>query len=277
MCAANKPVDEARRDDLSPGLQHRAENDPRSTPLTDNTWPTDIVSPMPGPVALIGSGEFLDVMRPIDEALLKGRPKKAAILPTAAGEEGSGRIRYWMDLAKSHFEAMGVEPIPVPVTDRNDAERTDLASLVTGVGLVYLSGGRPSYLADTLRDTVVWRAIRQVFEQGAALAGCSAGACALSGSASSFRRLGKEATPGLGVIPQLAVIPHFDRFLAWDPDLLARMITHTPKDLHIVGIDEKTALVGGPRTFVVNGDGSVWRINRDASRERYVANDSVTF
>lgn len=236
-----------------------------------------MVRPMRGPVALVGSGEFLDVMRPIDEQLLEGRPKRAAYLPTAAGPEGMERVRYWLDLAETHFQSMGVEPIPVPVVDRKDADRADLASLVDGAGLVYLSGGDPAYLASTLRASAVWQAILQAFGQGAALAGCSAGACALTGVVGSLRRLNQQIAKGLGVVPQLAVIPHFDRFSTWDPDIVERMITRTPKNLHIVGIDERTALVGGPKTFEVKGDGAVWHIRRDATRERYVANDTVSF
>ena len=44
--------------------------------------------PHPGPIALVGSGEFLPVMEDVDRGLLAGRPPRAAFLPTAAGEEG---------------------------------------------------------------------------------------------------------------------------------------------------------------------------------------------
>ena len=38
---------------------------------------------------------------------------------------------------------MGVEPVPLEVLDREDAERPELAAKVAGAGLVYLSGGNP--------------------------------------------------------------------------------------------------------------------------------------
>lgn len=42
----------------------------------------------PGPIALVGSGEFLPQMVEVDRWLLNGRLPRAAFLPTAAGEEG---------------------------------------------------------------------------------------------------------------------------------------------------------------------------------------------
>ena len=73
-----------------------------------------------GPVALVGSGEFLEIMAPVDAELLAGRPQRAVFLPTAAAEEGPERVRYWVELALSHYSAMGVEPVPLEVLDRAD-------------------------------------------------------------------------------------------------------------------------------------------------------------
>ena len=53
-----------------------------------------------------------------------------------------------------------------------------LRPLVAGAGLVYLSGGNPTFLTETLQDTPVWDAIRRTWQRGAGLAGCSAGAMA---------------------------------------------------------------------------------------------------
>jgi len=41
------------------------------------------------------------------------------------------------------------------VNDRSDAESVAIAEQVVGAGLIYLSGGNPGFLADTLRDTAV--------------------------------------------------------------------------------------------------------------------------
>ena len=166
-----------------------------------------------GPIALVGSGEFLPVMRPVDAELLEGRPQRAVFLPTAAALEGEDRLAYWIALGTAHYGAMGVEPVPLRVLSREDADDPGLAAQIDGAGLVYLSGGNPGHLVETLRDTLVWRTIQAAWLAGTALAGCSAGAIALSAVVPDPRstEIGR-IEPALGVVPQLAVIPHFDRF-----------------------------------------------------------------
>ncbi len=232
---------------------------------------------MSGPVALVGSGEFLEAMRAVDEELLAGRPRRAVFLPTAAAQEGDERISYWLDLGIGHYQAMGVEPIPVPVLSRRDAEDEELASIIAtaDAGLVYLSGGDPGYLADTLRDTAVWQAIHAAWEAGAALAGCSAGACALSAVANHVRDRSAGLSAGLGVVPQLVVIPHFDRIERWAPGIVESALEQAPSGTTVIGVDEETALVGGPTSFVVRGRQAAWRLDRDGNRLRFAAGEEV--
>src|SRR2546430_975557 len=113
----------------------------------------------PGPVALVGSGEFLPVMEAVDAALLAGRPPRLAFLPTAAAQEGAERVDYWVELATEHCRRLGVEAVPVLALDRAGADDPGLAALIAGAGLVYLSGGNPGYLAETLRGSLVFDAI----------------------------------------------------------------------------------------------------------------------
>jgi cyanophycinase len=228
-----------------------------------------------GPVALVGSGEFLEVMAPVDAELLAGRPQRAVFLPTASAEEGPERVRYWVDLATSHYTAMGVEPVALEVLGREDAEDPALAAKVAGAGLVYLSGGNPGYLAQSLAGTAVWQAILEAWRRGAALAGCSAGACALSRVADDFRDQGRYGGEGLAVVAQLVVLPHFDRFESWMPDLADRMLARTPPDAVLVGIEEETALICSGTDFTVRGAKSVWRIDRDGTRLKFKAGERL--
>jgi cyanophycinase len=230
---------------------------------------------MDTPVALVGSGEFLEEMEEVDRLLLKGRAPRAVFLPTAAGEEGDERVEYWLELGRRHYERLGVEAVPLKVLTRDDAQNPELAAEIAGAGLVYLSGGSPGYLADTLRDTAVWRAILEAHANGAALAGCSAGACALSAVAGAFRRPTSHSGVGLKVIPQLAVIPHFDRFEARSPGLAEEFVGRAPSGVCVVGIDEHTALVGGPEHFQVMGSQRAWWIGAD--RERIELAPGVTW
>jgi cyanophycinase len=247
---------------------------PAGARLRPSALATGNLAGVPGPVALVGSGEFLPVMRDTDARLLDGRPQRAVFLPTAAAEEGDERIKYWLDLGTRHYGSMGVEAVPLPVLNRVDADSDWAAGAIAGAGLIYLSGGDPGYLADTLRDSAVWSAIVTAWESGAALAGCSAGACALTGVANHVRSGAPAA--GLGLIPHLAVLPHFDLFRARAPARVAALVSSAGDEFTVVGIDEDTALVGGPTRFVVEGRQSVWVYGASgAEPDQYGTGDEV--
>jgi cyanophycinase len=64
---------------------------------------------------------------------------------------------------------------------------------------------------------------------------------------------GGALTLGLGLIDQLAVIPHHD---SWSEDKAKRTLHIAPKGLPIVGVDERTALIrSGDGAWSVAGVG----------------------
>ena len=232
----------------------------------------------PGPVALVGSGEYLPALQDVEGALLAGRPPRYVQLATAAAPEGAAVLRRWHDLGARAAERLGVEQVVVPVGDRDGAHDPANAALVAGAGLVYLSGGDPTYLTETLRGTPVWTAILATWRDGASLAGCSAGAMALGASVPRIRMPGRQALPGLGVVPGIEVLPHFDAFTRRMPDLVVRRLAGAPPGVRIVGVDEETALVAGldgwdgepagaGAVWQVRGRGSAWLIDRGGRRE----------
>jgi cyanophycinase len=223
------------------------------------------VEPAPGPLALVGSGEFLSRMVAVDRVLLEGRAPRAAFLATAAGQEGEASIERWLSLGAAHYMAMGIEPVSVRVIDRRDADDPAHIARVSGVGLIYLSGGNPGYLAETLRGTGMWAAIEEAWRAGVALAGCSAGAMALTADAPHVRAGSMTAHPGLGLVAHLAVIPHFDRMAEWDPNVTTRATARRDDGVTVVGIDEDTALVGGPVEWTVMGRQRVTVFGRDGA------------
>lgn len=211
-------------------------------------------TPTKGPIALVGSGEFLPQMVEVDRWLINGRPQRAAFLPTAAGEEGPSSVDRWLKLGTDHYRAMGIEPVPVPVLNADDANNPALAALIDNVGLVYLSGGNPGYIARTLRNSLVWEAIVRAWENGAALAGCSAGAIALTASAPDVRQgRAMVSEPATNLVKHLTVIPHFDRMAQWAPQMVEQAQAQLAPGSLLVGIDEDTALVGGPTEWTVMG------------------------
>ncbi len=229
---------------------------------------------MAGPVALVGSGEYLEVMAGVEAALLAGRPARYVQIPTAAAPEGDGSLARWVALGREQAARLGVEAVPVVVRDRADADDPALASLVAGAGLVYLSGGNPPYCASTLRGTRVWHAVLGAWHGGAALAGCSAGAMSLTSWVPDLRHPGRAVDPGLGVVPRVRVIPHFDRFLAWMPDLVSRYLLRAPAGTAVLGVDEDTAAVWDGAGWIVRGRQSAWLLTRDG-REQFSAGQPV--
>jgi cyanophycinase-like exopeptidase len=214
-------------------------------------------------------------MAGIEAALLDGRPPRYVQLATAAVPDGPAVVERWHNLGIQQARRLAVQPVVLRVNDRADAEDAALAAEVAGAGLVYLSGGHPAYLADTLRGTAVWAAIVAAWRGGAALAGCSAGAMALTSWLPSLRNPRKGGTVGLGLLPHLRVIPHFDTFAARVPDLAARFLLPHDPAVTVLGVDEETALVGGPTAWTVQGRQSVWRLTR-GGREQLPVGTAVT-
>ena len=192
----------------------------------------------------MGSGEYLPVLEFLERALIAGRPPRYVQLATAAAPEGPASLARWHALGADAAGRLGVEQVVVPVGNRDDADDPGNAGLVAGAGLIYLSGGSPTYLTETLRGTRVWAAIVDAWRNGAALAGCSAGAMALSAGFPGFRRPWRSSA-GLGLVPVARVIPHFDRFGGRLPDVALRGLARSDDAALLVGIDEETALVGG--------------------------------
>jgi peptidase E len=117
---------------------------------------------MPGPIALVGAGEFLPVMADFDADLLastgRARPR-VAILPTASYPDGEDVFQRWAAMGVAHFAGLGAEVEPVLVRDRMAAEDPGAAQALGEADLIYLSGGKPGYLLDVLRGTATGLAL----------------------------------------------------------------------------------------------------------------------
>ncbi len=215
---------------------------------------------MPGPLALVGSGEYTDAMLDVDKLLLDGRPPRYVQIPTAAAPEGEKVLDKWVGMGIAQADKLGVEPVPLRVRTREDAENPEIVAQLEGAGLIYFSGGNPVFLTETLRDTLLWQEVVRRWQTGTALGGCSAGAMAFGGWVLDIRHPTKAGLPGLGLVPGIRVLPHFDRFLGRMPDALVRPFLRQVEGVASVGVDEDTALVGGPGTYTVMGRQSAWLI-----------------
>lgn len=156
----------------------------------------------------------------------------------------------------------------IDVRLREDAFDPTHVEAIAGAGVIYMSGGNPKHLARTLVGTPVWDAMHAAWRSGSSLAGCSAGAMALCGYVPDIRHPRAGGQDGLGLLPSLRVLPHFDVYAKWIPDLVMRPLLS--QGVTVVGIDEQTSLraeapddPSSPWEFRGVGRGSCWRIDGD--------------
>jgi len=203
-------------------------------------------------LALVGSGEYLTPMEPVDRYLLGLIPGESHVvcLPTAAGLEGAERIGYWSNLGLDHFTSLGASVEALPVIDHASANDPKLVERIHCANFVYLSGGKPDYLYKTLKGSLAWEAIMKVHESGGVLAGCSAGAMIMGERLPGF--FGSQ--PAFNLLPSTLILPHFDEI----PENMvktARLLVARERTL--LGIEGNTALVGMDGCYQVIGKGGV--------------------
>ena len=177
----------------------------------------------------------------LQAAVIRGKREIFVQLPTAAGREESSRLEHWHQLGKVQGQRLAVDTNSLSLYNREDAFNPEFVEAIQDAGLIYLSGGDPHHLADSLIDTPVWDAIVRAWSTGSSLMGCSAGAMALGSEIIAFRK--SHVTHGLGLLPMIQIIPHYDRFLGWLPDRVSAAIMRVEEGMNLIGIDENTAMV----------------------------------
>lgn len=200
----------------------------------------------PGAIALVGSGEYSVQMQELETQLLhraisRGKKNTFIQIPTASSHEGDASREKWRRLGQEQSDRIGSECIYLPIHEREDAFNAEFVDAIKDAGLIYFSGGDPHRVAEIYRDSPVWQKIVEEWRTGTSLAGCSAGAMAFGGSIMGLRR--SQHSEGLALLPDIEVIPHYDKMLGWLPDRVAAFIAQSITRGTLLGIDENTALV----------------------------------
>jgi cyanophycinase len=196
-----------------------------------------------GPLALVGGAEWSPGCSFDVELWEASGRAEVLVLPTAAAYEHPERA---VDTASRWFASFGAQVCGLMVLNRRDAEEQTSADQVRSAGFIYLGGGSPLHLRSVLKDTPVWAALVAAWRDGAVVAGSSAGAMVLCDPMVDPR--GGALTLGLGLVGQLAVLPHYD---TWSEEKAHRTVRLATGHLRIAAVDEATALIRDP-------DGS-WR------------------
>lgn len=174
-----------------------------------------------------------------------------AILPTAAAPDhnheraGGNGLRWFQSLGASHVEL-------VPVIDSASARQEALAARIRAAKFIYLLGGFPRHLEETLRDSLVWDSALAAFGDGAVLGGSSAGAMVLCEY--YYDPDDRKLRPGLNLLHNCCVLPHHNNFGArWASQLAPKL----PRS-QLIGLDEQTGILSDDSGYwTVSGAGKV--------------------
>jgi cyanophycinase len=219
-----------------------------------------------GVVALVGGDELNPGNEEQDRMLAAAaRPGPAYVVPTAAA-------RQHPEVAVAHaskwFKQFGVDIEQLPVLKRTDANSKELAQRARAGGFFYLVGGDPGLVAEVLHTSRVWTAMFEAWLDGASLAGSSAGAMALCSHTLIRARFpdhsNRRPAEALGLVPNTAVLPHYDTFGR-------RWVESAQRELPgvtLLGIDERSAAVWADGSWRAAGPGSVTVI-RDSTVEQF--------
>lgn len=193
---------------------------------------------MPGILALVGGAEFGDGCTFDVDLLSAANTDEVLVVPTAAAFEHPQRL---VDRAAKWFGTIGAKATGLNVLTRRDALDPANAAVVRAAGVIYLAGPSAMHVRSVLKDTPVWDALVDAWQDGAVLAGSSAGGMVLTDPMVDPR--GGAFTVGLGVIAPLAFVPHAD---TWSDDKLHRTQSLAPAATPVVGVPERTAVLRSP-------------------------------
>jgi cyanophycinase len=208
-----------------------------------------------GHIVLEGGAEFGGQMAAPDRHSIKlagGLDAPIAIIPTAAAPDDNHRRAG--ENGRRWFTSLGATNVQVvPLIDRDSAANATVVEMVAEARLIYLLGGFPGYLCESLRNTPAWTAIRAAWASGAVLAGSSAGAMVLCEHLYDPRA--KQVIEGLGLIPNACVLPHHNNFGQGWAERLRELLPHAT----LVGVDEQTGMINdlSAHEWTIHGAGGV--------------------
>lgn len=227
-----------------------------------------------GYLVLEGGAEFGGRMIEADRralALAGGKDALVAIIPAAAAPDnnhhraGRNGVEWFKGIGANNVASL-------LVIDHASAHNQELAEQLSCSRLIYLLGGFPSYLAQSLAGTRCWQSIRRVYQNGGVIAGSSAGAMVLCEH--FYDPFVQQIQLGLNLMPGTCIIPHHNTTGSrWIERLKSRL-----PDAVLLGIDEETGLINDVSSggWTVYGGGRVVLYSQ-ADRRLYAAGKTIHY
>jgi cyanophycinase len=195
-----------------------------------------------GTVALVGGGEWRPGCTFDAELLEASGSDRVVVLPTAAAYEHPERT---VAQAGEWFAPLEARVEGLMVLSRGDAMDPGVASVLRSARFIYLNGSSPMHLRSVLKGSRVWDALVAAWTDGAVVAATSGAAMVLTDPMVDAR--GGGLTLGLGLVRDLAVVPHFgDTHEDAHGEKLHRSVLLAPHGTPVAGVPERTALIRDP-------------------------------
>lgn len=221
----------------------------------------------PGPIAILGSGELSDSMAEVHRSLmaLTAGPLCPVFIDTPAGFETN--VDHIADKASAYFSRNFGVDLALAHYHGPDAPPAAVGAAVTAIrqaNYLFAGPGSPSYAVRVWRDSPVWRAILDRWQEGAALVFASAAALTLGRFTIPVYEIYKAGhavawLDGLDLLGQLgleaAVVPHWNnasgeqhdtRFAFMGAARFGQLERALPDTAVVIGVDEYTALTIDP-------------------------------
>ena len=201
-------------------------------------------------------------------ALAGGADALLSIIPTAAApdnnDEQAGKkgVRWFKKLGATHVTAL-------PLIDRVSANDKKIAAELGRSDFIYMLGGFPEHLMQTLMDSLSWQTMLAAYRKGALIGGSSAGAMVLCEY--YYNPMAEKVEKGLNLVPGTCLLPHHNTFgQTW-----ASRLARTLPEILLIGIDEETGIIDeGPQDqWQIYGKGTVTLYGRD-ERKCYGAGEA---
>lgn len=230
---------------------------------------------MTGLLALLGGQEHTSGCESIDRRMLAEARHDIPRVTVLLAATTPRRRAFKTNEALTYWRSLGIQPQIAMAGGPNETKRA-LAAL-DDPDIVVMTGGHPWLLHRRLDGSPVLDRILDLWRSGVALSGSSAGAIAVC----EWRQHLQPPRPfrlvrAFGLLPGSAAAPHYDRY---GLDRWAQQVSRRYPQLRILGLNDRTALVGRNGEFTVYGESSitllqgrqVTRFHRSASLELAMA------
>jgi cyanophycinase len=218
---------------------------------------------MTGKIMLIGGGEFQKGVEGADKEAFEfvgGTLAPAIILAVASGARKTSDL---INEGLAWFNKIGAYNLKgLAINNREEADNAEHTETIVNNKLIYLVGGDPSFIPETLLNTALYEALKTaVYKRNAVLVGSGAGAMALAQH--FYNTDNHKIEKGLNFVPDTVVIPYFStNGRKW-----YKIIQPQMSNTYIIGLDEKTGMFGFGNDWQVCGRSWITVYKNDKPRK----------